>query len=179
MLILAIKNLNDKPFKIEKKYSSYDNYKNNFAVIIYSHNNKNGLLELVNELKMQDYPLANFKVYAILDNCNDHSEELLTESDSLRVLNLNDGVTVGKDQAISILLESLRQDTSIESYVFIDSNRYIEEDFLNTEKRRYFRVVFPKFFIDSAGTSNENEIVGAGIYYETKEILKVMKVNIK
>jgi cellulose synthase/poly-beta-1,6-N-acetylglucosamine synthase-like glycosyltransferase len=89
MLILAVKNLNDKPFKIEKKYSSYDNYKNNFAVIIYSHNNKNGLVELVNELKMQDYPLANFKVYAILDNCNDGSEKMFENDRFIHVLNLH------------------------------------------------------------------------------------------
>ena len=25
---------------------------------------------------MQDYPLANFKVYAVLDDCNDGSEKL-------------------------------------------------------------------------------------------------------
>ena len=33
-----------------------------------------------------------------------------------------------------------------------------------------------KFYIDSAGTSNENEVVGAGIYYETKQILKEMNI---
>lgn len=33
-----------------------------------------------------------------------------------------------------------------------------------------------QFYIDSAGTSNENEAVGAGIYHSTKEILKEMHV---
>lgn len=33
-----------------------------------------------------------------------------------------------------------------------------------------------KFYIDSAGTTGENEAVGAGIYCDTKAILKDMKV---
>ena len=130
MLILAVKNLNDKPFRIEKKYSSYDSYKNNFAVIIYSHNNKNGLVELVNELKMQDYPLANFKVYAILDNCNDGSEKMFENDRFIHVLNLQDIGTLGKTQAISMLISSIKEDADIDAYIFIDAIRRINTDFL-------------------------------------------------
>ena len=38
LFVLSLRNLNDRPFSIEKKYSKYDEYKRNFAVIIYSHN---------------------------------------------------------------------------------------------------------------------------------------------
>ena len=58
LLILGIRNFNDKPFYIEKKYSKYGDIKRNFAVIIYSHNHKECLQSLVEQLKMQDYPLA-------------------------------------------------------------------------------------------------------------------------
>ena len=75
LLILSIRNLKDRPFFIERKYSRYDDSKASFAVIIYSHNHKECLEELVEELKMQDYPLADFKVYAVLDDCNDGSEK--------------------------------------------------------------------------------------------------------
>ena len=37
-LALAIRNLNDKPFKIEKRYSQYEE-KDNLAVVIYARNN--------------------------------------------------------------------------------------------------------------------------------------------
>lgn len=127
--ILGVRSLNDRKYKLDKKYAMTAE-PSVLCVIVYSHNNYEALKNMLNQLKSQKYPKDKYIIQVILDNCNDHSEELLTESDSLRVLNLNDGVTVGKDQAISILLESLRQDTSIESYVFIDSNRYIEEDFL-------------------------------------------------
>ena len=130
MLILALRNLKDKPFSIEKKYSMYDNLKNNFAVIIYAHNNKMGLEELVSNLKMQDYPLANFKVYAVLDDCNDSSEYMFENDRFVHVLNIQDVGTLGKNQAISILLEELRHDNNIDAYIFIDATRKIGSDFL-------------------------------------------------
>ncbi len=130
MAVLSVRNLKDKPFSIEKKYSRYDDVKRNFAVIIYSHNHKDSLIDLVNDLKMQDYPLANFKVYAILDNCNDGSEKVFENDKFLHVLNIQDVGTLGKTQSISMLLETLRNDSSIDAYVFIDGVRRISSDFL-------------------------------------------------
>ena len=130
MAFLAIRNLKDKPFSIEKKYSIYDDLKNNFAVIIYAHNNKVGLEELVSQLKMQDYQLANFKVYAVLDNCTDGSEKIFENDRFVHVLNIQDVGTLGKNQAISMLVDELKQDENIDAYIFIDATRKISSNFL-------------------------------------------------
>lgn len=130
LLILAFRNLKDKPFFIERKYSKYDDIKRNFALIIYTHNHKDCLFELVEEIKMQDYPLANFKVYAILDDCNDGSEKLFEHDNFVHVLNIQDVGTLGKQQAISMLLEELKKDETIDAYIFIDGIRKINTDFL-------------------------------------------------
>lgn len=130
MFILSIRNLKDKPFSIEKKYSRYDDIKNNFALIIYSHNHKECLQELVEQIKMQDYPLANFKVYVILDNCNDGSEKLFEYDNFLHVMNIQDVGTLGKNKSISMLLDEIKKDNSIDAYIFIDSIRKINPDFL-------------------------------------------------
>lgn len=130
MFILSLRNLKDRPFTIERKYSKYNEFKNNFAVIIYSHNHKNCLEELVEELKMQDYPLANFNVYVILDNCNDGSEKLFEHDNFIHVMNIQDVGTLGKNQSISMLLEELKKNESIDSYIFIDGTRRIAPDFL-------------------------------------------------
>ena len=100
LFILSIRNLKSSSFSIEKKYALYDQDKDNFAVIIYSHNHKVCLEELVNELKMQDYPLGNFKVYAILDNCNDGSEKIFENDRFVHVLNVQDVGTLGKNRTI-------------------------------------------------------------------------------
>lgn len=130
LAVLALRNLKDKPFEIEKRYSAFDEVKNNLAVIIYCHNNRTGLEELVNELKMQDYPLAGFKVYAVLDNCNDGSEIMFENDRFVHVMNIQDVGTLGKTQAISMLITELKKDENIDAYVFIDGNRKIDSNFL-------------------------------------------------
>ena len=130
MFILACRNLKDKRIILEKKYSAYDSVKNTLAVVIYSHNNKAALEELINELKMQDYPLGNFKVYAILDNCNDGSEKMFENDRFVHVLNIQDVGTLGKTQAISMLIDNIKNDEDIDAYVFIDAVRRVESNFL-------------------------------------------------
>lgn len=130
LFLLSVRNLKDKPFSIEKKYSKYDNSKRNFAVIVYSHNHKACLEELIEELKMQDYPLASFKVYAILDNCNDGSEKLFENDKFVYVLNIQNHGTLGKNQAVSMLLDNLKSDSTIDAYIFIDGTRRVSSDFL-------------------------------------------------
>ena len=129
-LALALRNLKDKPFKIEKRYSLYEE-KDNLAIIIYSHNNKDSLKALVEQIKQQNYPIDCIKVFAILDNCNDGSEIIFNNNRFVNVINY-DRETLGKDQAVSLLLEQLGQDAWIDSYVFIDANRSIPADFLST-----------------------------------------------
>lgn len=130
LLVLSLRNLKDKPFSIERKYSRYDDTKNNFAVIIYSHNHKDCLQELVEELKMQDYPLGNFRVYAVLDDCNDGSEKLFEHDNFVHVVNIQDVGTLGKNKSVSMLLDELKKDDSIDAYVFIDGTRRIAPEFL-------------------------------------------------
>lgn len=129
-LALALRNLKDKPFKIEKRYSLYEE-KDNLAVIIYSHNNKDTLEALIEQIKQQNYPIDGLKVFAILDNCNDGSEIIFNNNRFVNVINYNNQ-TLGKDQAVSLLLEQLTNDEWIDSYIFIDANRSIASDFLAT-----------------------------------------------
>lgn len=130
-LSLSIRNLNDKSFLREKRLNLYEE-KDNFAVVIYSHNNKKTLENLIGEIKSQDYPISNFKVFAILDNCSDGSQELFAQENFIQVIDIKGVGTIGKDQAISILLEKLSQDDLIDSYIFIDADRSISSDFLST-----------------------------------------------
>lgn len=130
-LALAIRNLNDKPFKIEKRYADYDE-KDNLAVVIYARNNKITLENLVKELKMQDYPVNNFRVFVILDNSTDGSEQLFVNQPFINLINIKNVGTVGKDQAVAMLIERLSKDDTINSYVFLDADRSIPANFLTT-----------------------------------------------
>lgn len=129
--VQAIKNLNDKKFRIQQKYLDTV-AQNNLCVIIYSHNNEISLENLLKQLKKQTYPQQNFSTYVILDNCSDNSEKLFIGDNFAQVVNFQDQGTIGKDQAISIVLEKLSSMQNCNAYVFLDANRYVEEDFLST-----------------------------------------------
>ncbi len=128
---LALRNLNDRPFKIEKRYSKYEQ-KDNLAIVIYARNNKITLEDLIKELKMQDYPINNFRVFVILDNCSDGSEQLFINEAFINLINIKDVGTVGKDQAVSMLIERLSKDNTIDAYIFMDADRSIAGNFLTT-----------------------------------------------
>lgn len=130
-LILAIKNLNDRKFRITQKCDS-SVFQNKLCVVIYSHNNATSLENLLKLLKAQDYAQQNFNTYVILDNCSDNSEKLFINDDFANVFNIKDQGTIGKDQAISILLEKLSTIEHCNAYVFLDANRYIEKNFLSS-----------------------------------------------
>lgn len=130
-LILSIRSLNDKKFLIQSKYNNFDSL-NNFCIIIYSHNNERTLENLVNQLKKQDFPVENFQAYVILDNCSDNSEKLFLNDNFVQVFNVKNQETIGKDQAISVLLEKLSKGHNSNAYIFLDADRHIEADFLKS-----------------------------------------------
>lgn len=57
---LSVRNLFDRQYKIEKRISTGIE-EENLAVVIYSHNNKLTLGKLINQLKLQSYPIDRFK----------------------------------------------------------------------------------------------------------------------
>src|SRR5574344_918239 len=125
-LILALRNLKDRKLKEQPNFAG----QNNLCVIVYSHNNANTLPNLIKQLRAQSYPPAEYSVYMILDNCTDASEQIVTNSFVTPLIIKNQG-TVGKDAAISILLENLSSVQTFNAYVFLDANRYVEADFLS------------------------------------------------
>lgn len=156
--VLSVKNLNDRKFRIQQKYNT-SNYQNNLCVIIYSHNNEVSLEYLVKQLKNQDYPNQSFSTYVILDNCSDNSEKLFINDDFVQVVNIKEQGTIGKDQAISILLEKLSAIQNCNAYVFLDANRYVEQDFLSTVNSA---------LIDSPVVSGSTILVGENLNLRQK-----------
>ena len=113
--------------KIRDKYTPKFH---NMCVIVYSHNDKETLEQLVKLLKSQDYPASCVSTYVILDNCTDDSEVLLNSELNINVFNIKNMDTVGKNQAYSILVEKLSQVPGLDAFVFLDAKYYVRHDFL-------------------------------------------------
>lgn len=128
---LAVRNLFDRQCKIEKRTAS-GLEEENLAVVIYAHNNKLTLGKLINQLKLQTYSISRFRMYVILDNCIDGSEELFENERFITVINIKEIGTIGKDEAISQFIKQSSTNREIGAYVFIDGDRSIPADFLES-----------------------------------------------
>ncbi len=127
---LSVRSLNDSIFKKELRHAIHEE-KENLAVIVYSHNNKNSLEKLIGELKAQHYPDNKYRVFVLLDNCTDESQSLFIEENVIHVIDIKGVGTIGKDQAVATLLEKLSDNNFIDAYVFLDADRSIDTNFLS------------------------------------------------
>jgi cellulose synthase/poly-beta-1,6-N-acetylglucosamine synthase-like glycosyltransferase len=103
---------------------------NNLCVVVYAHNNKKTLENLIKQLKNQTYPKNNYLIQVILDNCTDESEILLQGDLDVTVMNVKNVDTIGKEQAYSILTEKYSTIPDLDAYVFLDARYYVNADFL-------------------------------------------------
>lgn len=116
-------------YKKRTKHSA-DIKKNNLCVVVYSHNNRATIENLIKQLKNQTYPSNHYTIQVVLDNCTDESEFLLQGDLGVTVMNIKNVDTIGKEQAISILTEKYLPIRDLDAYVFLDAKYYVNEDFL-------------------------------------------------
>lgn len=117
--------------KKNREKSNYNSENKNLIVIIYSHNNENTAVNLLEQLNKQDYPKGNYQVHIILDNCTDDSSNKLEFVGGAKLWRLTDEVPFGKDKAVSWLLENLLSFKKVDAYVFLNANRMVKTNFLS------------------------------------------------
>ncbi len=125
-VIVAASTINTK----KKKNNDIKRTFKNIIVIIYSHNNEKTIVNLLEQLNKQDYPKGNYQNHIILDNCSDNSSNKLEFIGGAKLWRLTDDEPLGKDKAISWLLENLMSFKKVDAYVFLNANRNIKQDFL-------------------------------------------------
>ncbi len=117
-------------FKRKKSEQLNREYKN-LIVIIYSHNNEKTIVNLLEQLNKQDYPRGNYQTHIILDNCTDDSSNKLEFVGGAKLWRLTDDAPLGRDKAVSWLLENLMSFKKVDGYVFLNANRIVKTDFLS------------------------------------------------
>ncbi len=116
----------------KKTDNELQNVHKNLIVVIYSHNNEKTIVNLLERLNKQNYPKANYQVHIILDNCTDDSSNKLEFVGGAKLWRLSDEVPLGKDKAVSWLLENLMSVKKADGYVFLNADRIIKNDFLSS-----------------------------------------------
>lgn len=122
---------------IEKKYLAQD-LPGNLIVIVYALEGENSVVELANMLKNQRYPKDNYQVHVLFDNVTSETPDLVANLGGIKVWRINKGTVMGKDEALSWLLERLISFRNVNAFVFLDANRKVSETFLSSVNTALF-----------------------------------------
>jgi len=120
-----------KRFLRQQKYNAATE-PSNMVVIIYARNNESTIVPLLEALNKQNYPRENYQTHIILDHCTDNSSNILEFIGGAKIWRVGENAPVGKDEAISWILEGLMSYQNIDSFVFLSADRYIDENFLSS-----------------------------------------------
>jgi len=125
--VFASRNL--KGYQIRQKYFNHP-YCNNISVVIYAHNDEKAIVSLLEKLNKQTYSKSNYQVHIVLDSSTDNSSNILEFVGGAKIWRVGDDEPLGKDAAVSWVLERLISFQNVNAYVFLDVNRKINDDFL-------------------------------------------------
>ncbi len=130
-------------------------YENNIIMVIYSGNNEGDVVSLLEMMNKQDYPKTNYQTHIILDNCSDETSNKLEFIGGAKIWRLGDGQPVGKDEAVSWLLERLVSLQNVNAFAFLDAKRKISYDYLTNVNKALFKhdvIVAQTELVDSKET---------------------------
>ncbi len=134
-------------------------YENNIIMVIYSQNNEGDVVSLLEMMNKQDYPKSNYQTHIILDNCSDEISNKLEFIGGAKIWRLGDGQPIGKDEAVSWLLERLVSLQNVNAFAFLDAKRQISYDYLTNVNKALFKqdvIVADVEFVDSQNTLTSN-----------------------
>ncbi len=137
-----------KKFVIRQKYNLTKSL-HNIVLIIYARNNESTIVPLLESLNKQNYPKEHYQTHIILDNCTDNSSNILEFVGGAKIWRVGDSAPVGKDEAVSWLLERLISFQNVHAFAFLNADRYVDENFISSI---------------NAGLQDEKIIVGSTDY---------------
>lgn len=122
---------------LEQKFIAKD-LPSNLITIIYAKDGDTGVVNLVKMLEKQNYPKANYQIHVLFDNSHDNSAEIIEQTSKAKVWKIHSGKEMGKDHALSWLLEKLISFRNVNAFIFLDANRVIKPDFLEKVNEALF-----------------------------------------
>ena len=115
---------------VKKQKYQQSSLPNNIVLVVYARNDESTIVPLLESLNKQNYPKENYQTHIILDNCTDNSSNILEFVGGAKIWRVGEDAPVGKDEAVSWLLERLLSFQNIDAFVFLSADRYVDENFL-------------------------------------------------
>ncbi|MGN1299308.1 MAG: glycosyltransferase family 2 protein [Candidatus Scatovivens sp.] len=120
--------LKDKPLKINKNHK--------FMAIIPAHNEETVIKNLIDSLKMQDYPKELYDIYVIADNCNDGTAQIAEEAGAI-VYKRFDEAKKTKGFALNWFLgKKIEENADYDAFCVFDADNIVDKNFLKNMNKK-------------------------------------------
>ena len=120
--------LKDKPFKVNKEHK--------FMAIIPAHNEETVIKNLVDSLKMQNYPKELLDIYVIADNCDDNTAKIAEEAGAI-VLKRFDSEKKTKGYALNWFLgKKIEENADYDAFCVFDADNIVDKDFIKNMNKK-------------------------------------------
>lgn len=101
-----------------------------FAVLIAARNEETVIAQLVESLKLQNYPQDRLDVYVVADNCDDHTAERAREAGAI-VLERFNHAEIGKGYVIRFALDKILADHDVyDAFCVVDADNLVDSKFI-------------------------------------------------
>ena len=111
------------------RYPHDPEHLNRFAVLIPARNEEAVIGNLLDSLKEMDYPDDLYDVYAIVNNCTDHTEDVVRRHGA-NVLKCEMPVHSKGDVLKFAFNQLMKQDPSVDAFVIFDADNVVDPQFL-------------------------------------------------
>ena len=120
--------LKDKPLKVNKNHK--------FMAIIPAHNEETVIKNLVDSLKVQNYPKELLDIYVIADNCDDRTAQIAEESGAI-VLKRFDETKKTKGYALNWFLgKKIEENADYDAFCVFDADNIVDKNFFKNMNKK-------------------------------------------
>lgn len=124
-------------FKKEKKHS--EEMIHRFAVLIAARNEAAVIAQLIESIRMQDYPEKQIDIYVVADNCDDDTA-VVARSKGAYVYERFNKIQVGKGYALNYLLKQMKKDgkcDQYDGYFVFDADNLLDKNYIREMNRTF------------------------------------------
>ena len=140
--LCVFKSTRAKKFLQTQKYNAAA-MPHNIIVIIYARNNESTIVPLLEALNKQNYNKEHYQTHIILDHCTDNSSNILEFIGGAKIWRVGENAPIGRDEAISWILEGLLSYQNVDAFVFLSADRYINENFISSINANLYTIKQP------------------------------------
>ena len=120
--------LKDKPLKVNKEHK--------FMAIIPAHNEETVIKNLVDSLKMQNYPKELLDIYVIAYNCDDNTAKIAEEAGAI-VFKRFDAEKKTKGYALNWFLgKKIEENADYDAFCVFDADNIVDKDFIKNMNKK-------------------------------------------